>query len=281
MRKITLQALRDIISIIITEDIGIHRTSKMLLKIDDYGLENGADVIDEEIDDFIAGNIYYDLDLKEQLIDPGLLGFDFRKVRISDNWFKKFKDNTKKWSISKDWLNANFPWIDLTESNIPDVSETWKFDNAKSPLWLKNTPSYVTLAMNILKNGKLLCEMNWRDFEKLIGYLLEEDGWKVEVTKPSKDGGIDVIAFKTDKNIGKVKSVWQAKKYKQNNFVRLSHVRELTAIRDYEKASKAMVVTTSRLTKDAIEWVKRDIYRLDFKEHMHLKNWIESIIMKK
>jgi hypothetical protein len=39
------------------------------------------------------------------------------------------------------------------------------------------------------------------------------------------------------------------------------------------------MVTTSRLTRDAIEWVKRDIYRLGYKEHDHVKRWIEDVVL--
>ena len=121
--------------------------------------------------------------------------------------------------------------------------------------------------------------MKWRDFEKLVGELLESDGWIVEVTKQTRDGGIDVVASRDDPTIGKIKSLWQAKRYGPKSKVRLHEVRELSAIREEFRATKAMVVTTNRLTRDAVEWIRRDIYRLGYKEHDDMAEWIRGKVL--
>jgi restriction endonuclease Mrr len=77
-----------------------------------------------------------------------------------------------------------------------------------------------------------------------------------------------------DTSLGIIRSIWQAKKYSQRNRVRLSEVRELSAIREDAKASKALVVTTSKLTRDAIAWVRRDQFRMGYMEHDALTDWI-------
>lgn len=107
---------------------------------------------------------------------------------------------------------------------------------------------------------------------------MEAEGWRVKVTQASRDGGIDVVATKSDETLGEIRSVWQAKKYRPTNKVKLSEVRELSAVCEAERATKGVMVTTSRLTRDAIEWVKRDIYRLGYKEHDHVKRWIEGVV---
>ena len=40
------------------------------------------------------------------------------------------------------------------------------------------------------------------------------------------------------------------------------------------------MVTTSSLTRDAIAWVKRDLYRLGYKEHNQIKAWLEDAYLK-
>lgn len=80
--------------------------------------------------------------------------------------------------------------------------------------------------------------------------------------------------------LGVLRSVWQAKKYKESNKVKLHEVRELSAIRDDVRATKAFIVTTSSLTRDAIAWVKRDLYRLGYKEHNQIQAWLEDAYLK-
>ena len=80
--------------------------------------------------------------------------------------------------------------------------------------------------------------------------------------------------MKVDSVLGKVKSVWQAKRYGISNKVKLNEVRELSAIRASEMATKGIIVTTSHLTRDAVEWIKRDIYRLNYKDKKDLENWL-------
>ena len=159
----------------------------------------------------------------------------------------------------------------------PIDSQIWTPNNKIVPVWVDNSPSYLSLAKDIIKNGKMLSDMHWRDFEKLMGDLLEKDGWNVVVTQPTKDGGVDIIADRKIEGIGNIKSVWQAKKYSASNTVKLNEVRELYAIREDFKASKALIVTTNRLTKDAIDWIKKDEFRFGYKDGKDIEAWIERV----
>ena len=41
-----------------------------------------------------------------------------------------------------------------------------------------------------------------------------------------------------------------------------------------------MIVTTSHLTRDAIGWVKRDVYRLGYKEKEDLEKWLQDYVIR-
>ena len=110
----------------------------------------------------------------------------------------------------------------------------------------------------------------------LLGELLGKEGWIVQTTRGSKDGGIDVIAKKNDFILGEIKTIWQAKKYGNENKVSLRDVRELSAIRETEGSTKGIIVTTSKLTRGALEWVQRDLYRLAYLEGSQIEEWILS-----
>ena len=281
MQKITIADLRDLIDKKITYSIGVHRGSKLWDSEEEYYCSIEDSPTDDEIDEFIFSNALFEGETVELLVDEGFLGFSARIIDVSDKWLDKFKEDIESWVSTNSWLGADGPvWTCLLERKV-DESHLWTPSNNARPQWIDSSPSCLLLAADLISKGKLLSEMGWRDFEELIGLLLENEGWKVEVTRATRDGGIDVVAIKNDKLLGEIKSIWQAKKYGPTNKVRLSEVRELSAIREEAKATKAFIVTTSRLTRDAIEWIKRDIYRLGYKEHENVEQWVKEAIFEK
>jgi len=106
-------------------------------------------------------------------------------------------------------------------------------------------------------NNTNLASMEWQDFEVLIRDLIQKEfsheGCKVEVTRASRDAGVDAIAFDEDPIRGG-KYVVQAKRY--NNLVPLSAVRDLYGTVHNEGAVKGILVTTSYFGGDALEFVK-------------------------
>lgn len=110
---------------------------------------------------------------------------------------------------------------------------------------------------NTLDEGYNLATMKWEDFEHLIRELFEREfssnGGDVKVTRASRDGGVDAIAFDPDPIRGG-KIVIQAKRY--NNTVGVSAVRDLYGTVLNEGATKGILVTTSDYGPDAYEFAK-------------------------
>jgi len=102
-----------------------------------------------------------------------------------------------------------------------------------------------------------LAAMDWLDFENLIRELFEKefsrDGGEVKITRASRDGGVDAIAFDPDPIRGG-KIVIQAKRY--TNPVGVSAVRDLFGTVHNEGATKGILVTTSDYGPDAYEFAK-------------------------
>ncbi|MEJ2710476.1 MAG: restriction endonuclease [Anaerolineales bacterium] len=102
-----------------------------------------------------------------------------------------------------------------------------------------------------------LALMDWEDFEHLVRELFEEEfasgGGEVKVTRASRDGGIDAIAFDPDPIRGG-KIAIQAKRY--TNTVGVSAVRDLYGTVLNEGATKGILVTTSDYGPDAYEFAK-------------------------
>ena len=102
-----------------------------------------------------------------------------------------------------------------------------------------------------------LAAMNWEDFEHLIRELFEKEfqsgGGEVKVTRASRDGGVDAIAFDPDPIRGG-KIVIQAKRY--TNTVGVASVRDLYGTVVNEGATKGILVSTSDYGPDAYEFAK-------------------------
>ncbi|HYK00351.1 MAG TPA: restriction endonuclease [Thermoanaerobaculia bacterium] len=271
--QVTAQDLRDVVSAIIAPGIKIHRAARNAQGLE-IEYEIGPEPCDEEIDDFIASNVLFDEELRMHLIDPGLLGFHSQTGTGSQEAIDEFRRQVGQWAASPEWLEARLPWLPNGSTCDSADSLLWIPDTGPRPGWVVAARSYVLLAAQMLSRGRLLSELSPRDFEFLVGELLEHDGWRVEVTRGTRDGGMDVIATRTDQSLGELRTLWQAKKYAPGNNVRLSQVRELSAVLERERASKALIVTTSQLTRDALAWIRRDTYRLGAKNRKAVEAWV-------
>jgi restriction system protein len=94
-------------------------------------------------------------------------------------------------------------------------------------------------------------QMSGKAFEKYLEALFKKQGYKVERTKHIGDYGADLVTAKDG-----VKIVIQAKRYKGK--VGVKEIREAVAAKGYYDCSKAMVVTNSFYTRQAIELAKKD-----------------------
>ncbi len=102
-----------------------------------------------------------------------------------------------------------------------------------------------------------IAAMDWLDFENLIREIFEKEfsktGGEVKITRASRDGGVDAVAFDPDPIRGG-KIVIQAKRY--TNVVELSAVRDLYGTVHNEGAMKGILVTTSNFGPDAYQFAK-------------------------
>ena len=90
-----------------------------------------------------------------------------------------------------------------------------------------------------------------KEFESLITNLFEKMGLETRQTQPSRDGGVDCVAYDARPIFGG-KVVIQAKRYK--NTVGVSAVRDLFGTMQNEGATKGILVTTSGYGKASHEF---------------------------
>ena len=106
-------------------------------------------------------------------------------------------------------------------------------------------------------SGTNLAAMDWQDFERLVREVLqlrfEKDGWKVNITRASRDGGVDAVIYIPDPLTGG-KILVQAKRY--TNTVGVSAVRDLYGAMTDERASRGILITTADFGSDSYNFVK-------------------------
>jgi restriction system protein len=98
-----------------------------------------------------------------------------------------------------------------------------------------------------------LMDLNPFEFENLVTNLFQKMGLEAKLTRSSRDGGVDAVAFDTRPVLGG-KVVIQAKRYK--NVVGVTAVRDLYGTMINEGANKGILVATSNYGPDAYEFAK-------------------------
>ena len=91
--------------------------------------------------------------------------------------------------------------------------------------------------------------MKGRTFEEYLQAVFIKKGYKVELTKASKDQGADLVISQKG-----TRTVIQAKRYKSR--VGNHAIQEIVASKPFYHADRAMVVTNSFFTKSAKELAK-------------------------
>lgn len=109
--------------------------------------------------------------------------------------------------------------------------------------------------INEMTQGDNLAAIDWQDFENLVREIFEEEfrsaSGEVKITRASRDGGVDAVAFDPDPIRGG-KIIIQAKRY--TNVVGVSAVRDLYGTLLNEGAMKGILVTTSYYGNDAYDF---------------------------
>lgn len=107
-----------------------------------------------------------------------------------------------------------------------------------------------------------------RQFEELVAELFEERGYKVELTKQTRDGGKDLIIL-DHREIGNFLIYTECKHYAPHNPVGVSVISDLVGRMTADRATAGMVVTSSYFSPDA------KVFQSKFEHQMKLIDFIK------
>jgi restriction system protein len=119
-----------------------------------------------------------------------------------------------------------------------------------------------------------------RLFEELIEKCMKKMGMHTELTKQTRDGGIDIIAFE-DTKFTKNHYIIECKRYNPDHKVGISYVQRLYGVKQDIKATKAFLVTSSSFTSPALEFEKLHQWEMELKAGKDVEKWLNTYWGKK
>lgn len=116
-----------------------------------------------------------------------------------------------------------------------------------------------------------------REFEELVAELLTRQGFDVELTSATRDGGKDLYALKKS-GLGTALYVAECKRYAPHRRVGIEVVQRLHGVVQAEKLTGGLVVTTSTFSRDAAKWQETVRYQMSLANYVELRAWISDAI---
>jgi HJR/Mrr/RecB family endonuclease len=135
--------------------------------------------------------------------------------------------------------------------------------NANALQWLKMRPE------NMYK-------LSPREFEELMAELMEKRGYKVDLTKATRDGGKDLIVARHD-DFGNFIYYVECKQYRPENAVGVNLVRELMGTVHADQVTAGILITSSYFSADAIAYSKKVRHQMSLVDFMRLREWLNKI----
>jgi len=123
-----------------------------------------------------------------------------------------------------------------------------------------------------------LFRMEPRSFEEMIAELLVRQGFAVELTKQTRDGGYDLIAVQ-DLSGFPVKFLVECKRFAIDRKVNVNIIRSFSDVMNTE-GSMGIVVTSSYFTRDAkIYPGKSRPWLLHYRDHDDVIRWVNQYVL--
>jgi|GEM_PF-2131781 restriction system protein len=169
--------------------------------------------------------------------------------------------------------NASFDsWIKLSQREY-NFSELIEEEERGETIIIEETNKVKRIITDIYNDNSVLLKVEPRTFEEVIAEILASQGFKVELTKQTRDNGYDILAIKDIKHQSPLKYLVECKRYTDRK-VGVEIIRSFKDVINTEKANKGIIVTTSYFTSEARKKQKEIPYILDFRDKDDLMQWI-------
>jgi len=141
------------------------------------------------------------------------------------------------------------------------------------PVVVSVTDVNAELLARLKSNPELLRTLTSRKFEEVVAELLSKQGFSVELTPPSQDGGFDMYVARHD-GLGQFLYLVECKRYTPPQRVGVQIVRALHGVVQQKRANAGIIATTSFFTKGAREIQQELKHQLQLRDYIELQKWL-------
>jgi restriction system protein len=152
-----------------------------------------------------------------------------------------------------------------------------------TPQEFRSSPSIIQVDARLLRflneNPQQILSLTWRQFEKLIGLLLEGFGYHVVVSPVGPDGGVDIFADRTTE-IGPELVLVQCKRHATTKRVGVPIVKQFCMDIEDRGATRGLIATTSTFTRVALNYIDWKKHRVSGADRSKVEEWIASMVSR-
>jgi len=123
---------------------------------------------------------------------------------------------------------------------------------------------------------ELLFSLSPRKFEELVASVFRNNGFDVELTPETRDGGVDIFAVQKNGFAGSTLHIIECKRYQPENKVGIGIVQRMLGVVEQHQATQGIIVTTSSFSRDAQVCARSSQYRLGLNEFADLSKWLAA-----
>lgn len=231
---------------------------QVLLFIADY---LGSRISSKDIvEDVIKG-------LDKQDIEPRMIMEKLHtkiKRKGLNEYFSDFEEDVYQLYTYKGGVSLQHPEIVVPERKIIRVPDE-----------LKNDIKVIThsLVDKVALRPEIIREITPRQFEELVCELFERKGYRVQLTKQTRDGGKDLIIL-NNSILGDMVIYAECKKRAPKYPVSVGLVRQLYGTIEADKATAGIMVTTSYFSDDARRFQQKVSGRMNLIDYSELMKQI-------
>jgi deoxyadenosine/deoxycytidine kinase len=183
--------------------------------------------------------------------------------------------NENKYSLDQifNLINQDFSQKGIIDKSGIEISDTSAaFKHITSDIRIVNK----SILDRIRLRPEDMHHLRSRQFEELVAELMEKQGYNVDLTKATHDGGKDLIIAR-QADVGNFIYYIECKRYAPANPVGVKLVRELAGTIYADRVTAGIMVTSSYFSPDAIEFSEKIKNQMSLIDFIKLKEWIKNI----
>jgi HJR/Mrr/RecB family endonuclease len=124
------------------------------------------------------------------------------------------------------------------------------------------------------RHPERLYDLSPRRFEELVAGILQDMGLDVELTKATRDGGVDIYAY-FHHEVSSFIILVECKRWAPDNPVGVDIIQRLYCVQQTQQANKSLIVTTSYFTGPAKREAALHNNLIDLIDYDSLKQWLK------